>query len=70
MIQLEQLLRCNKEEEGASESEGAVLVKFGRWKGMGLPPAEVSPLYATSAGLDLDMLLSCAQPGAALFFRA
>lgn len=42
VIQLEQLLRCNKEEEGASKSESAVLVKFGRWKGMGLPPAEVS----------------------------
>lgn len=43
MIQLEQLLRCNKEEEGGSESEGAVLVRLARWRRIGLPPAEVSP---------------------------
>lgn len=41
VIQL--LLRCNEEEEGESKSEGAVLLEFGRWRGMGLPPAEVRP---------------------------
>lgn len=43
MIQLEQLLRCNKEKKGVSKSEGEVLVEFEGWRRMGLPPAEVRP---------------------------
>lgn len=43
MIQLEQLLRCNEEEEGGRAPEAAVQVKVGRWRSVGVPPAEVSP---------------------------
>lgn len=70
VIQLEQLLRCNKEEEGRSKWEGAVLEKFGRWRTMALQTSEeeeeVSP---QQLHLYLDTFLSWAQLRAAVLYR-
>lgn len=74
MIQLEQLLRCNEEEEGGSKSEGAVLLEFGRWGGMGLPPAEVRPrqlrLYCCVRGSGPGHAAQLSSAWSSLLYRA